>query len=129
MEIKDGRIKPTTKTEAIAYHRFLKTYEEDRGGDPIKAAAVEEATWMSEIDSYRLFCSMEKTIYTGTKIKPDQVMEEIEISSLRKMAQYHVEWLQEEISSFDEESARLTGNGSSNPVIHLASQAVRLSGQ
>ncbi len=126
MEIDDGRIKPTSKVEAIAYYRFLKHHEKKRVGNPRQVAIPEVGEWLSTIDSYRLFCSMERSVYQGIDIKPEQAMSRVAIQSLKQMAQSALGGCQAEVDNFDLMAMEQIEQGKGSTVVRLASMCVTL---
>lgn len=126
MEIDDGRIKPTSKVEAIAYYRFLKHHEKRRDGDPRQVAKPEVGEWLSTTDSYRLFCSMERSVYQGTDIKPERAMSSVAIQSLKQMAQSALGECQTQVDNFDLKAMEQIEQGKGSSVVRLASMCVTL---
>jgi hypothetical protein len=123
MEIDGGRIIPTSESEEIAYQRFLKRQEKHCDRDPAKVPAYAVGEPLSSIDSYRLYCSMERVVYGNDDIKPVATMRRIARRSIQAMAQNSLDECQQAVN------ATLEADEIDRRVVYLASQSVRPPGE
>lgn len=75
MEIKDGRITPTTKQEVKIFSRLLREQEAACYRNPELAAEAEVGEELAKLDSYKLFSAMERA-YNAPDTRPKKTSQE-----------------------------------------------------
>lgn len=75
MEFNDGKITPTTKQEARVFSRLLIEQEVACQRSPQSATVTEVGVELVQMDSYKLFCAMERA-YNNPEIRSKKTNKE-----------------------------------------------------
>lgn len=130
MELNKGKIKPTTEDEALVYSRLLRAQTESNYGDVSQAPEANKNTELSETDSYKLFCAMEKVLHQGYEfIKFDDKELDVVISSVQIMAKSRLDTITDSVENFSIESADDIATTDRSIVVEMASRALNDSGE
>ena len=133
MEVKEGRIMPTNNREEGIISRLLREQETACFRDPSGASVARKGQQLSDIDSYKVFCAIERAIKVPESRKnatyPERhkatSQEEKKVFSkvLTGLALNHIENARSQIDNFSLEEA--VNSGRIDDITLMAATALR----